>query len=1180
MRTFKRTPNQIDTSLSSYNKTIKYFNQLSWKGIVENKNIFEVDQLSQADAKNVYVDDHGSLVSRPVALKQPISTDIVPLNSELIDIITYGKVKIYISDDHVLNSRYKIVAVGQSTATLDAIQEYHISTIENYIVCFNNKGAKVFDINNQSAGWQDLSKFVEVPIIKRVVGNEITNYPTNQFTSKYKEEYIWSNVSNSDLPKLKRGTVKVNSNISDETWTLDQVNTLTDYRVLKKVNYNITDMDSLGRTDTFVSMAKGIICVGTSDYVDISLDQGDTFTRTWYPNHGKFLRIASISDDGEYYFFVASDAVYRLNIGSGDWTAIYVHNESDKQIGENWTTVDAGYYGFINKDQALWHFATGDMFVFMLYSSPSENCRAELPVLWFLGPYIAGYDSIPVDKWNTTPPPSGANNNYGSPTMKEYQRIDTKYRGTLGCSVALCRQPYDAGSETRQNTIGNPFEILDPNLNTNFGDRVQSPTFLRIFLDKGNVRENMTFSAEPSSTTTPTLGTPVSRTYASIMCGIAGGTSNSYGTVVHGTFCYILPGYFCGGYKYNNIDFTEALDIKPFWNNRYYFSNEGTTISNLPAIAGYIGINNLKKWGSEDDSWYKPNLATMLKGPSRTSPFGSVRFESISCIGNADNGNGSIYSIKGKVYKGNYTTPNVSDDGYYDFTWTLGRPINKSQSDILMEGALTNEISLDNQFTRIVYRGYNNANYAVTTGSDNTPIQLNGSVAINNEVLYYYNNDNRTAQFITIDDWQESDPNPWKVHLSNNTAKIIPDGSYYLVMLENGKMYTNRLNDNETASIIFTYDSDTKYTGIPDVSFSDTEMYLGFENKLSITANTRDDNGNILLSLPTLNDQRFIENITNIINISTTDIALFFEDNIVICSKVQDETLGYRYDYYPTKLSTGTRLGDSVINTIEGNYTIFPTRRGLAIMNYQAFMATTDQILTYITGNIEDRYDAFYKESDSIKIVQMRNRLFLTNGTDKILIYDLDAGAWWYWELSKFHNKVINSTDYSYTNYIKKLYTDQIELFVIGSYRLYKFGEPIRTYKDYETIDDEFGYGFTNSGNDTIDWFVMSQPLHMKAPNYYKNLKQLVFQLLDDNKDNKQHTINVQIQCYRKKVDTKEPELINFKIEDLRTFVKRFNYWKINEVQYALGSDNQTLTPTRLRLNGVSIKYELGEEVR
>ena len=90
MRTIKRNVNEINTSLSSYNKLVKYNNQLEWKGIIENKNIFTTDQLSQADAKNVYVDDHGSLVSRPVLLREPLSKEILPTNSELVDNITYG----------------------------------------------------------------------------------------------------------------------------------------------------------------------------------------------------------------------------------------------------------------------------------------------------------------------------------------------------------------------------------------------------------------------------------------------------------------------------------------------------------------------------------------------------------------------------------------------------------------------------------------------------------------------------------------------------------------------------------------------------------------------------------------------------------------------------------------------------------------------------------------------------------------------------------------------------------------------------------------------------------------------------------------------------------------------------------------------------------------------------------
>ena len=363
------------------------------------------------------------------------------------------------------------------------------------------------------------------------------------------------------------------------------------------------------------------------------------------------------------------------------------------------------------------------------------------------------------------------------------------------------------------------------------------------------------------------------------------------------------------------------------------------------------------------------------------------------------------------------------------------------------------------------------------------------------------------------------------------------------------RFFYNRLASADSAIFDFLYkyefmDEYYKYKEVPNISYSGSELYLGFDSKLSISANARDENGNVLFNLPSLNDQKFIKPVTNIIPISTTEIAVFFEDQILICSKVQDETFGYRYDYYPTKLTTGTRKGDSVINTIEGTFTIFPTVRGLAIMNYQAFMATTDQALTYISDPIEERYDKFYAESDSIQLIQLRNRLFLTNGTGHILIYELDQNRWWFWEVP------VN---------ISKLVTDQIDLRLIAE-KLHIFKEHKR-YEDFPLTPDA----------KPITWYVISQPLHLNAPNYYKNLKQLIFQLLGETDDEKKHSIVAQIQCYRKKLSTKEPEIIEFKIDNLRTFVKRFNYWKINEVQYALGSDNETVIPTQLKLNGVSI---------
>ena len=53
-----------------------------------------------------------------------------------------------------------------------------------------------------------------------------------------------------------------------------------------------------------------------------------------------------------------------------------------------------------------------------------------------------------------------------------------------------------------------------------------------------------------------------------------------------------------------------------------------------------------------------------------------------------------------------------------------------------------------------------------------------------------------------------------------------------------------------------------------------------------------------------------------------------------------------------------------------------------------------------------------------------------------------------------------------------------------------------------------------------------------------------------------------------------------FVIDEYRTFVKRFNYWKINELQWGIRNDDETAIPAQLILNGIDIKYEIGEEVR
>ena len=105
-------------------------------------------------------------------------------------------------------------------------------------------------------------------------------------------------------------------------------------------------------------------------------------------------------------------------------------------------------------------------------------------------------------------------------------------------------------------------------------------------------------------------------------------------------------------------------------------------------------------------------------------------------------------------------------------------------------------------------------------------------------------------------------------------------------------------------------------------------------------------------------------------------------------------------------------------------------------------------------------------------------------------MYDLLNNTWWKWTLP--------------INVIIAI-SDQVDLKVINSTLLI-----FKSASQY--------YDFSETGNFTeIDWTIISQPLHMNAPNNYKNLKQLIFQFADTENTTVSKTINAQIKLYRKK---------------------------------------------------------------
>lgn len=390
------------------------------------------------------------------------------------------------------------------------------------------------------------------------------------------------------------------------------------------------------------------------------------------------------------------------------------------------------------------------------------------------------------------------------------------------------------------------------------------------------------------------------------------------------------------------------------------------------------------------------------------------------------------------------------------------------------------------------------------------------------------------------------------------------DGEYIVFDKDTYTIYTNAMGSDDSIIIKYIYSgSSSYYKEVPSIAYSSTELLLGFGNELKITKNTK-DGSNTLFNLPEINNQSFANDIKAIINISTTELAIFFENGITICSKVADDVTGYRYDYAKTRLTLGTKFGDSVINTADGASTLYATPRGLAIMNYQAYMATTDQTLQFISDKIYAVWNKFYLNSENITLIQHGDYVFVYNTSNKYLMLDLRNYSWWKFEIP-FN--------------IKKLLTDQIELKVISD-NLYKFKQVNNGTDKIE--DDYVDDKYYDVGNEPIRWMFMSQRLHFNLPNHYKNMKQLVFHLVQST--GHISTFNAQIKLYRNSVNYKDMEVIpfdfNFAVDEFRTFVKRFNYWKINMLQYGVANDDKAAVPARLVCNGVDIKYEIGDEVR
>lgn len=395
---------------------------------------------------------------------------------------------------------------------------------------------------------------------------------------------------------------------------------------------------------------------------------------------------------------------------------------------------------------------------------------------------------------------------------------------------------------------------------------------------------------------------------------------------------------------------------------------------------------------------------------------------------------------------------------------------------------------------------------------------------------------------------------------------------------------------------------------VPDYSATLSEHYFSFDDLdtghhlLEVTDTRRNlQNLEYELYVPIDNEQKFTNKITNLHPLSDTVIGIFTRDEIWYISAVtlNDATVAYTKPI-KSRIPTGCRDGDEILTTADGQTIVFATPQGIAAVAPQDFIATTEKSLSYITDNIYNRYYDFYVRQIGDYKPQIhissykRFLLFYKYMQREVLVLDLQSATWWMWEtqypIISFYTDTnlyalmqvdfMISTKLSLQG-VRFIYTDK------GFDVIYR--DDVITVLENDLLEVKTTNGtIVDKGNQKvpvkvllpatseIEWHLISQKLYFDQINNYKAIKGINLNV----KDMEVFCAKLFSKVYRNASNPGQVETLEFDIKDLRTFVKRFNLLQVISFQYALQNDTQNDTPYQLRLNSMSVKYEVKERIR
>lgn len=320
------------------------------------------------------------------------------------------------------------------------------------------------------------------------------------------------------------------------------------------------------------------------------------------------------------------------------------------------------------------------------------------------------------------------------------------------------------------------------------------------------------------------------------------------------------------------------------------------------------------------------------------------------------------------------------------------------------------------------------------------------------------------------------------------------------------------------------------------------ELYLANGNELLISLD-KDDK----LYLPTDRLTKFANKITNIFPLSGSQISIFLQNEIWNLTRDGD-----MYQLHKSKLQVGCKDGADVTSSIDGANVIFSTDNGLAMLSYQDFVQSSDQILSFLSDYIDDLYSKF--SQSPVKLYKQKYKLFCySKDYNFCYVFDWRNNSWWKW---RFERKIKGMSS-------------------IANKTCFIFDDGSLSYldNDYEVYDDY--------GTDEISWHITSQKLNLGTLNYYKNVSSIIFNDVES-EDIGTVSFKLFVKNYRSSISDKydDDEVIEYSVDLLRTYVKKCNSRKVIAFQYTLSNDDETFTHQQLSLNSIIIKYNIGGQVR